>query len=139
MVNHKVCSPPHIILQGLIYRKVMERKEQQDINDALLRNMTVGIPQGKPTQSTNSSKREPYHKWASSPREKEKEECTPEAPKGDHHSPSSDDSLSPCRKKQISDDNLQGEFRKIRTTTYEGEVNMEEKDEKWLLDMIKYF
>ena len=39
-----------------------ERKEEQDINEALLRNMTRGSQQGKPTQSTNSSKREPYHK-----------------------------------------------------------------------------
>ena len=58
-----------------------------------------GIPQGKPTQSTNSSKREPYHKQASDPREEEKGECTPEAWKGDHHSPSTDDSPSPQRKK----------------------------------------
>ena len=33
-----------------------ETKEQQAINEALLRNMTKGIPQGKPTQSTNNSK-----------------------------------------------------------------------------------
>ena len=57
--------------------------------------MTQEIPHGKPTHSTNSSKREPCHKWASSPKEGEKEEHTPEALKGDHHSPSSDDSLSP--------------------------------------------
>ena len=56
-----------------------------------------GIPQGKPTHSTNRSKREPYYKWASSPREEEKE-CTPEATKEYHHSPSSGDSLSPQRK-----------------------------------------
>ena len=48
-----------------------ERKEQA-INEALLRNMMGGSPQAKPTQSTNSSKREPYHKWASIPREGEK-------------------------------------------------------------------
>ena len=75
------------------------RKEHQAINEALLRNMMGGIPQGKPTQSTNSSTREPYHKWASNTREGEKEERTPEASKGDHHSPSSDESLSPRRKK----------------------------------------
>ena len=45
-----------------------ERKEQQAINKALLCNMMGGILQGKPTQSTNRSKREPYHEWASSPR-----------------------------------------------------------------------
>ena len=72
-----------------------ERKEQQDINEALLRNMMGVSLQGKPTQSTNSSKREPYHKQARNPREEEKEECTPEAWKWYHHSPSTDDSPSP--------------------------------------------
>ena len=72
-----------------------ERKEQQAINEALLRNMTRGILQGNPTWSTNRSKRKPYHKRASSPREEGKEERTTKAQKGDHHSPSSDDSLSP--------------------------------------------
>ena len=38
-----------------------------------------------------------------------------------------------------NDDNHQGEFRKIRAPTYEGEVNMGEKDEEWLLGMSKYF
>ena len=101
--------------------------------------MMGGILQDKPTQSTNISKREPYHKRASGLREEEKEECTPKAPKGDHHSPSSDDSLSPRRKKQRSDDNLQGGFTKIRAPTYEGEVNTGEKDEEWLLGMRRYF
>ena len=76
-----------------------ERKEQQAINEALLRNMMGGSPQGKPTHSTKNSKREPHHKWDSSPREEEKEEHTPEATEGDHHSPSSDDSLTPCKKR----------------------------------------
>ena len=44
-----------------------ERKEQQDINEALLRNMMGGSLQGKPTQSTNSSKREPVVPWLNSP------------------------------------------------------------------------
>ena len=76
-----------------------ERKEHQSINEALLRNMMGVIPQGKPTQSKNKSKRETYHKQASIPREEEKEERAIEALKEDHHSPSSDDSLSPRRKK----------------------------------------
>ena len=116
-----------------------ERKEQQDINEALLINMIGEIPQGNPNQSTNKSKREPYHKRASSPREEEKEEHTPEAPKGDHHSASSDGSLSPRRKKQRRNNNLQGKFRKVGAPTYEAEVNTWENDEEWLLGMRKYF
>ena len=101
--------------------------------------MMGGSQQGKTTQSTNRSKREPYRKWASIPREEEKEERTPETPKGDYHSPSSDGSLSPRRKKQRSDDSLQGGFRKIRASTYEGEVNTWGKDQEWMLGMSKYF
>ena len=71
--------------------------------------MMGGVSQGKPTPSTNSSKREPYPKWASIPR-KEENECTPEATKQDHHNPFSGDSLSPQRKKQQSNVNLHGEF-----------------------------
>ena len=82
-----------------------ERKEQQAINEALLCNMMGGNPQGKPTQSTNRSKRKLYHERASSPREAEKE-GTPEATKGDHHNPASDDSLSPWRKRHRNDDSL---------------------------------
>ena len=115
-----------------------ERKETQVINEALLRNMMGGSLEGKPTQSINRSKREPYHERASSPREAKKEGTT-EATKGDHHSPSSDDSLPPQRKRQRSDDSLHGEFQKIRAPTYEGEVNMGEKAEEWLLGMSKYF
>ena len=96
------------------------RKEHQDINEALLRNMTGGSLQGKPTQSTNRSKKRPYHEKASNPREVQKEGA-PEATKGDHHSPASDDSLSLRRKNQRSDDSIQGEFQKIRALTYEGD------------------
>ena len=91
--------------------------------------MTGGNPQGKPTHSVNKFKKELYHKWASSPREEGKQEHTPEPPKGEYHSPFSEDSLSTCRKKQRSDDNLQGKFRKIRAPTYEGEVNTGDRDE----------
>ena len=70
--------------------------------------------------------------------EKKKKEGTPEATKGDHHSPASDDSLSPQRKRQRRDHRLQGEFQKISAPTYEGQVNMGEKDEEWLLGMSKY-
>ena len=115
-----------------------ERKEHQAINEALLRNMIGGIPQGKPTHSTNMFKKEPYHKWASIPRDEGKEDHTPEPLEGEYHSPSSEESLSQYIKKQRSDENLHGEFRKIRAATYEGEANLGEKYEEWLLGMRKY-
>ena len=95
-----------------------ERKEQQAINESLLRNMTGGSPQGKTTHSTNRFKKEFYHKQDSSPREEGKEEHIHEPLERDCHSPSSDDSLSPCRKKQRNDDNLEGESKKIKAPTY---------------------
>ena len=76
-----------------------QRKEQQTINEALLRNMTGGSPSGKPTHSTNKFKKEFCHKRVSSRKEEGKEEHTLEPPKGDYHNLSNDDSLSPCRKK----------------------------------------
>ena len=84
-----------------------ERKEQQEINESLLRNMKGGIPQGKPTHSTNKFKKEFYHKQANNPKEEGKEEHTPKLLERDYHSLSSDNSLSPYRKKQNNDDNLQ--------------------------------
>ena len=43
-------------LQSLREDNLNERKEQQAINEALLRNMMRGRPWGKPTQSMNKSK-----------------------------------------------------------------------------------
>ena len=100
--------------------------------------MMGGSPQGKPTHSTNRFKKEFYHKWDINPREEGKEEHTPEPLEGDYHSLSSDKSLSPCRKKLRNDDNIQGEFRKIKSSTYEGEMNMGQKSKEWLLGMSKY-
>ena len=125
-------------LQSFRNDNLNERKEQQAINESLLRNMMGGIPHGKPTHSTNRFKKEFYHKWASSPREEGKEH-TPEPPEGDYHNPSSNDSLSPCKKEERNDDNLQGEFIKIKSLTYAGEMNTWEKAEEWLLGMSKYF
>ena len=71
-LNSDVLKTLHNLQAKLkIFREdnVNERKEQQAINEALLCNMTRGSPQGKPTQSTNRSKREPYHEWAKSPSE----------------------------------------------------------------------
>ena len=52
-------------------KSLNERKEQQAINEALLHNMMGGTLQGKPTLSTNRSKREVYHEQANNPREAE--------------------------------------------------------------------
>ena len=86
-------------LQSFRDDNMNERKEQQAINEALLRNMMGGSPQGKPTHSTNRCKREPYLKQANIPREEAKEEHTHEPSEGDYHNPSIDDSISSCRKK----------------------------------------
>ena len=59
-LNSDVLKNLHSLQDELkIFREdsVNERKEHQAINEALLRNMMGGILQGKPTQSTNRSKR----------------------------------------------------------------------------------
>ena len=116
-----------------------EKKEQKAMNEDLLPNMIGGSPHGKLTHSTNKSKKFFYRKQASIPKEEGKYEHTLEPSKIDYHSLSSDNSLSPSTKKQRNDDNRQGEFRKIRNPTYEGEMNTGEKDEEFLLGMRKYF
>ena len=101
--------------------------------------MTRGSGHGEPTHSTKKFKKYFYHKLSNIPKEEGKEEHTPKPPERDYHNISSDNSLSPCRKKHRNDENLQGEFRKIRAPTYEGEINIEQKTEEWLLCMTKYF
>ena len=96
-------------------------------------------PHGKPTHSTNKFKKEFYHKWTNNPKEEEKEEHTPKPTERDYHSISSDNPLYHYIKKQSNDDNLQGEFKKIKSQTYECDMNTEEKAEEWLLGMRKYF
>ena len=102
---------------------INERKENHVINEALMRNMMGGSPQGQPTHSTNKFKKEFYHKRANNPKEEGKQEHTLESQEIYYHNLSSDNSLSPCKKKQRNDGNLQGEFRKVRAPTYEGCMN----------------
>ena len=59
-------------LQSFKDDKMNERKEHQAINEALMRNIKGGTPQGKPTHSTNKFNKEFYHKWDSNPREERK-------------------------------------------------------------------
>ena len=51
-MNSNILNTIHSLqaeLRSLREDNLNERKEQQDINEALLRNVTGGIPQGKPT------------------------------------------------------------------------------------------
>ena len=69
-ISYDVLKTLHILkseLKSFREDSLNEGKEQRAINETLLHNMTGGSPQGKPTLSTNGSKREPYHEWASSP------------------------------------------------------------------------
>ena len=126
-------------LQSFKHDNMNEIKEQKEINEALLWNLTEVNPHGKPINSTNKY-REGYHrKRTSKPKEEGREEHTPELPERDCHGLSNDNSISPCRKRQKIHDNLQGEFWKIKAPTYEGEMNIKERVEWWLLGMRKYF
>ena len=83
-----------------------ERKEKKEINESLLQNMTWVNPHGQPTHLTNKSKEGYHKKRTSSSKEEGREEHTTEVPERDYHSLSSDNSLSPCRKRHKNDDNL---------------------------------
>ena len=63
-------------------------------------------PHGNPTHSTNKSKEGYHKKRTSSSKEEGREEHTAELLERDYHSLSSNNSLSPCRKRQKNDDNL---------------------------------
>ena len=114
-----------------------ERKEQQEINESLLLNMPGRIPHGQPTRSTNKTKENNHCKQGSGPREGGKEEHTLELLERDYNNISSDNPLSPWRKSLKLDANLQRVFRKIKSPTYEGEMNTGEKVEE--LGISKYF
>ena len=77
-------------LQSFKDENMNEIKEKQSINEALLQNMMGIIPHGKPTHSTNKTKKNNHRKQAIIPREGGKEEHTPELPKRDYHGVSSD-------------------------------------------------
>ena len=58
-LNYDILKTINILqaeLQSFKEDSLNKRKEQQDINEALLRNMMGGILQGKPTHSTKSPK-----------------------------------------------------------------------------------
>jgi hypothetical protein len=65
----------------------------------------------------------------------------PEGEKGDNSSegtPSAEDKTKIGRKrKQV--DHLEGEFKKIKPSTFDGESKTGEEAEAWLLDIKKYF
>ena len=72
----KTIQSLQVDLQSFRDDNLNERKEHQEINEALLWKMMGGSPPRKPIHSTNWFKEEPYHKWASNQREEGKEEHT---------------------------------------------------------------
>ena len=87
-----------------------ERKDKKEINESLLQNMTGENPHGQNTHSTNKYTEGYQQKRTNGPREEGREKHTTQILERDYHSISSDNSLSPYRKRQKNDDNLQGEF-----------------------------
>ena len=104
------------------------KKEQQEINEVLLGIIvTMKIPKDDNNDeevSKNASKNFGH-----------------ETEKGDSSSegtPSAEDKIKPdTKRKQV--DHLEGEFKKIKPATFDGESRIGEKAEAWLLDIKKYF
>ena len=124
-------------LQSIKDNNMNERTKQKEINEALLQNMTGENSHGQTTHSTNKYTEGYHQKRTNGPSEEGREKHTPQILERDYHSISSDNSLSPYRKRQKNDDKLQGEFQNIKSPTYEGEMNIGDKDEEWLLSMSK--
>ena len=71
-------------LQIFKYDNMNEIKEQKEINEDLLRNMTRRSPQEKTTHSTNKFKKEFHHKRERNPNEEGKQEHNHEPPERDY-------------------------------------------------------
>jgi hypothetical protein len=103
-------------------------QEQQEINEVMLRSIvTKKIPK-------EDNHDEEVSKRAS-------KNFGPETKNGDSSSkgtPLAEDKTKTNRKrKQV--DHQEGEFKKIKPTTFDGESRMGEEVEAWLLDIKKYF
>jgi hypothetical protein len=104
------------------------QQEQQEINEVLLESIvTKKIPK--------------YDNHGAEVSKRASKKYGPETEKGDSSfegTPSAEDKTKPDRKiKQI--DHLEGEFKKIKPTTFDGESRTGEEAEAWLLDIKKYF
>jgi hypothetical protein len=104
------------------------QQEQQEINEVLFRSiLTKKIPK-------ENNEEEEVSKRAS-------KNYGPKGEKGDISSeatPSTEDKKTTGRKKKQVD-NLEGDFKKINQSTFNGESKIGEEAEAWLLDIKKYF
>jgi hypothetical protein len=104
------------------------QQEQQEINEVLLCSI---VTKKSPKDNNND---EEVNKRVS-------KNSGPETEKGDNSSegtPLAEDKTKTYRKrKQV--DQLEGEFKKIKPATFNGESNTGEEAEAWLLDIKKYF
>jgi hypothetical protein len=103
-------------------------QEQQEINEVLLRSIVTKKSPKDDNHEEEVSKRDSKN---SSP-EAEKEENSSEG------TPSAEDKKKSDRKRKLVD-HLEGEFKKIKPTTFDGESRTGEEAEAWLLDIKKYF
>ena len=104
------------------------QQEQEEINEVLL----CSIVMKKSPNDTNHD--EEVRKRAS-------KNSGPETEKGDSSSegtPSAKNKTKTDRKRKEID-HLEGEFKKIKTTTFDFESRTREEVEAWLLDIKKYF
>jgi hypothetical protein len=104
------------------------QQEQQEINEVLLHSIvTKKIPK-------DDNHEEEVSKRAS-------KNYGVKTEKGDSSSegtPSAEDKTLPDRKRKQTD-HLEGEFKKIKPATFDGESRTGEEVEAWLLDIKKYF
>jgi hypothetical protein len=123
----------NLIVEMQVFKAANEKlkkaqQKQQEINEVLLCSIvTKKIPK-------DDNHDEEVSKRAS-------KNSSLETEKGDSSSkgtPSAEDKTIPDKKRKTID-HLEGEFKKIKPATFDGESRTEEEAEAWLLDIKKYF
>jgi hypothetical protein len=102
--------------------------EQQEINEVLLRSIVTKKRPKDDNLEEEVNKRDSKNYGA-------------KTEKGDNSSegtPSAEDKTIPNRKRKQTD-HLEGEFKKIKPATFDGESRTGQEVEAWLLDIKKYF
>jgi hypothetical protein len=104
------------------------QQEQQEINEVMLHNI---VTKKIPKEDNNEEK----------VRKRSSKNSGTEEEKGDSSSkgrPSAEEKTKTERKRKLVD-HLEGEFKKIKPATFDGESKIGEEDEAWLLDIKNYF
>jgi len=123
-------------------RLVKVSKEDEEINEIILKNMTEMKKQWHIGQTSNNAKKEPYNEESHKRKEyqvnSDKIELLEELNSEDNLYNSTLQKFTPKTKtRKWHEEELLGEFKKIKPPNFDGQY--EERAEAWILNMSKYF